>query len=424
MKMLPFLAALAVLAGPAFAAPQFSSLYSFPPNKARDTSYPAAALTPGPNGVFYGTTSGAGWKKDYGTVFALIPPGTPGAQWTRQTIYRFRAGAEGGRPFSRVIFDQSTGALLGTTSGAEGGGDYGAVYRLVPPAQDGDPWTLQIVHSFGGKDDGGHPYPGLVQDPATGAVYGATTFYPGSYGTLYSFMPDASHQNWTRVLSYVFPGAPNGGDNPLTDLMLNGGILYGATIQGGIVTDACPWGCGTLFSYDLANSTFTTRFEPNGAPEPYSFGAGTPLLGDAATLIGTSGKGADENCKLDMCGTVFTMPLDGGAAPTIIAALTGAKSGHINSGVIWNTDHTALYGTADYALPGHCHYYFGKDGCGSVFELKRKKNGTWKFSLVHAFDGDDGALPNQLVFGPDGALYGTTSEGGANRTGTAFRIDP
>jgi len=419
MRVLPLLAFL-VCAGPALAAPQFATIYTFPPTKDKDASFPVAPLTAGPDGVLYGTTTGGG-KKDYGTIFELTPPSVPGAQWTRQTIHTFKGDDEAGRPSAKMIFDQNTGALLGTASGQEGGGDYGAVFRLVPPSEEGKPWTMQVVHTFAGGTDGIFPFPGLVQDPATGAVYGATIADPFDQtypATLYGFTPDASHQNWTRTLSYGF--AAGDGTVPSSDLVLNDGILYGMTFDGGIVNDQCSHGCGTIFSYDLATNTFATLFQSHGAPEPTMFSSGTPLLGDASDLIGTSSKGAGGNCRLaDDCGTVFTMKLDGSAAPTVTARLKGKNSGSPDGGVVWNMSHTALYGASD-GLPNRCHH----KGCGAIFQLKQRKSGKWKLSVVHAFDGTDGGQPIQLVLGADGAFYGTTPSGGANKTGTIFRIDP
>ncbi|HEX4862300.1 MAG TPA: choice-of-anchor tandem repeat GloVer-containing protein [Rhizomicrobium sp.] len=418
MKTLPLLAAFALLAGPALAEPQFSTIYTFGRPKDNPSIYPEAGLTPAPDGSLYGTTVSDGKTKHaYGTVFKLSPPGTPGTDWTLQTIYTFRGGAEAGEPVAKLIFDQDTGALLGTASAQEGGGDLGSVFRLAPPAVDGDPWSLQIIHTFTGGDDGVYPRPGLVQDPATGAVYGATTRASGFPVTLYGFAPDASHQNWTRNLGFVFPDAA-GGASPSSDLVLSGdGVLYGTTENGGVAND------GLIYSYDLTSNTFAMLFQSSGAPQPTLFSVGTPLI-EGSALIATSSRGAEENCKSDFdCGTIFTIPLDGSAAPTVIAAPTGAKSGNIEAGVVWNPAHTALYGTTNFGLPNRCHYYLGKEGCGAVFELKQKKGG-WKLSIVHAFDGTDGSQPNQLVFGADGALYGTTETGGANHTGTIFRIQP
>jgi uncharacterized repeat protein (TIGR03803 family) len=43
---------------------------------------------------------------------------------------------------------------------------------------------------------------------------------------------------------------------------------------------------------------------------------------------------------------------------------------------------------------------------------------------VHAFAGPEGASPNFLIRGTDGAFYGTAREGGVDDHGTVFRVDP
>src|SRR6185312_2115372 len=82
MRALPFLALL-LCAGPAVAAPQFATIYAFLDGK--DGATPEA-VTAGPDGALYGTTSGGG-KQDHGTVFKLSPSVVPGAAWTKETLY-------------------------------------------------------------------------------------------------------------------------------------------------------------------------------------------------------------------------------------------------------------------------------------------------------------------------------------------------
>jgi uncharacterized repeat protein (TIGR03803 family) len=76
-----------------------------------------------------------------------------------------------------------------------------------------------------------------------------------------------------------------------------------------------------------------------------------------------------------------------------------------------------LYGTTSQGGTGVCH-------CGTVFELKRTKDG-WKEELLYSFgDGSDGAFPIAgVTFGSDGSLYGATSSGGNNiGYGTIFKL--
>jgi len=78
-----------------------------------------------------------------------------------------------------------------------------------------------------------------------------------------------------------------------------------------------------------------------------------------------------------------------------------------------------LYGTT---------YQGGSADRGTVFRLARSGSG-WILSTLYMFQGGaDGAYPAAgIIFGPDGALYGTTSQGGdpsCGDCGTVFRLQP
>lgn len=70
----------------------------------------------------------------------------------------------------------------------------------------------------------------------------------------------------------------------------------------------------------------------------------------------------------------------------------------------------------------------GDSGNGVVFRLKRAGSG-WVETPLHTFTGGtgDGSYPYDyggLTFGPDGAIYGTTYEGGTANDGTVFSLRP
>ncbi|HEY1731635.1 MAG TPA: choice-of-anchor tandem repeat GloVer-containing protein, partial [Terriglobales bacterium] len=82
-----------------------------------------------------------------------------------------------------------------------------------------------------------------------------------------------------------------------------------------------------------------------------------------------------------------------------------------------------LYGTASGGGSG-----IGQAGNGTVFRLSHTQSG-WRYTLLYTFlGGSDGAVPYAgVVFGPDGALYGTTYSGGGSGCGgvgcgTVFRL--
>jgi uncharacterized repeat protein (TIGR03803 family) len=86
-----------------------------------------------------------------------------------------------------------------------------------------------------------------------------------------------------------------------------------------------------------------------------------------------------------------------------------------------------LYGAAmNYGGAGECNVH-----CGSIFELTPPtgNGGRWKFVVLYSFTGGkDGGLPGgNVIFGPDGSLYGTTVVGGAHPPfgkGVVFQLKP
>jgi uncharacterized repeat protein (TIGR03803 family) len=77
-----------------------------------------------------------------------------------------------------------------------------------------------------------------------------------------------------------------------------------------------------------------------------------------------------------------------------------------------------LYGTT---------LFGGRFGKGVVFALSPPVAGksAWTGNVLHDFDGADGALPNGgLIVDSAGALYGTTSAGGADGFGVVFKLTP
>jgi len=104
---------------------------------------------------------------------------------------------------------------------------------------------------------------------------------------------------------------------------------------------------------------------------------------------------------------------------SILHTFTGPDGGSPYSGVTMDQGGN-LYGTTA----------TGGAGYGTVFKLSHKGTG-WILSTLYTFQGGaDGACPYAgVVFGPDGALYGTTSDdcldnGPSSTYGTVFSLRP
>jgi uncharacterized repeat protein (TIGR03803 family) len=82
-----------------------------------------------------------------------------------------------------------------------------------------------------------------------------------------------------------------------------------------------------------------------------------------------------------------------------------------------------LYGTA--SSGGNVSACPDEGGCGVVFKLTPNAKGNWTESVMYAFDGKDGVGPMApVIFDSSGNLYGTNLYGGANKSGTVFKLTP
>ena len=128
-------------------------------------------------------------------------------------------------------------------------------------------------------------------------------------------------------------------------------------------------------------------------------------------------------------------PLTHAQTFTVLHNFTGGMDGaNPHSGLTMDRAGN-LYGTA---LNGGINNCPGIDGCGTVFKLSRQGAG-FIFRPLYQFQGHipngDGAGPlGRVIFGPDGALYGTTAYGGSSAVncasggeigcGSAFKLTP
>jgi uncharacterized repeat protein (TIGR03803 family) len=241
-------------------------------------------------GSLYG--SGGGGIKGCGVIFQLVPNQT--GYWTENVVYTFTDGRDGCAPTALTI--DAAGDIYGTTlSGGSKG--WGTVFQLSP--QPGGGWTGNLLHTFGGNNDGIVPNGVLVFD-GSGNLYGTTTG-GGKYtdGVAYR-LERAIGKEWRETVLHEF-GGTGGGRSPEGNLVLdNAGSLCGTTSLGGSGgTD------GTVFR--LAPGSFggvllkTFSFDGADGEQP----AGGVIADSAGNVYGTTtGGGNSLNCG-GGCGTVF-----------------------------------------------------------------------------------------------------------------------
>lgn len=168
----------------------------------------------------------------------------------------------------------------------------------------------------------------------------------------------------------------------------------------------------------------TTIYEFKGGDDgawPYA-----GLLEHQGEFYGTTWKGGTSDL-----GTIFKLtPPPAGQnlwTKTVLHNFRGITNGdfdgaHPSAGLIYDANDGTFYGTTEEG---------GRLGYGSIFALVPPANpqGEWNEAAIYSFCSisgcEDGTNPKaSLLLGADGALYGTTSQGGPyyGGYGTAFRL--
>ncbi len=344
---------------------------------------PSVGLDPNGNliqdaaGNLFGTASQGG-TSGKGSVFELSGSNLQ----TLSNVVSF-SGSSGSYPASGLIQD-SSGNFYGTTQmGGPNGANGGTVFELSGPNHQ----TLTTLYSF---DSGNTIWPmsNLVMSPS-GNLFGATLAGgSASMGTIFQ-LSGSNFQNYSTVVNF------NGsnGYQPNYLLMDPSGTIYGLTTYGGTNN------MGTLFVLSgTSSATLTTLFNFSGQTGNYP----TSLIEDAS-------------------GNLFGVTLSGGTmgAGTIFE-LSGAN--HQNFAVLFNFPASNLENPSSNLVIDSAGYLYGEISSlngGSIFELSGSNYQT--FTPLFSFNGSNGAFPNQLAF-INGALYGVTSNGGANQNGTIYLL--
>lgn len=114
-------------------------------------------------------------------------------------------------------------------------------------------------------------------------------------------------------------------------------------------------------------------------------------------------------------GTIFEATTSGSLTTLykFCPGLSGCSDGATPSGPLVSDAAGILYGSTHWGG----NYSNCSLGCGVIFQIA--PGGVLK--VLHSFDGSDGAVPSGIVLAA-GNLYGTTAQGGANNSGTVFRL--
>lgn len=388
-------AAVAVLAGAplAHAAPLANlpqPVYTF---TGGDTgAQPNTGLVLAKDGYFYGTTeSSVAYNSQiiwnyYGGIYRVKPDGSG-----FQMMHTFTGKADSGLPAAKVLVAKD-GAVYGTASSGQLGhaGQYGTIWKLTT---DG---AFSVLHTFGGPE-GAYPGVALIQDPASGLLYGATGGGgSGNHGVIFSIKTDGS----AYKVRHEFFDDVNGA-TPIGLVFGTDGNLYGATAR---CFNCGTENYGTTFSMKANGSAFKVlhRFDP-AAGEGQNPHSGLVQVGNY--FYGTTNGGGKYG---DDMGTVYRFDAKG-HFNTVLSLQYLVEGSYPTSGLTVGANGN-LYGTTTGWGPDQF--------TGTFYEI------TPKGQVVGVEPLTDVGYQAQadLAVGPDGRLYAPLLAGGTWSAGSIVSV--
>jgi uncharacterized repeat protein (TIGR03803 family) len=381
-------------AGTLPASRSYSTLQSFvmPPG-----AYPEGPLTPGADGLLYGTLSDDFSQSSNGHLFRVEKDGTV------TFVHDFAAdGSDGQWPAGRLALGPD-GWLYGTTS-TGGAGRSGTVYRFLP---DG---TFQTVYAFSFDGDSfTNPAPGLVTG-SDGNLYGLLTQW-GLNSQVHSNAVFRMSPSGALTILHVFsPALLNVGSMGVSAFGADG-RLYGTSEFSGDYVD-CGLGCGTLWAVSMDGTfemvhTFTGGSDgenPQGELLTTSKGEiyGTTFRGGAVINDATGGVIFRLNRKGRFEPIYNFAPEDPIVGSNPASGLAEDINGHLVG--------TTAFGGA-----------YKKGTLFSLFPTKRTARNLHSFGATSE-DGDN--LLDDVTVMPDGTIFGVTYLGGTANEGTLFQLLP
>lgn len=203
----------------------------------------------------------------------------------------------------------------------------------------------------------------------------------------------------------------------------NGGLISDAAGNlYGVTASGGAYQGGAVFKLSLENGAWTETVLYNFRGGLSHDGAGPA----SALLLDKAGNlyGTTAGGGASNNGTVFKLAPDGrgGWTETILHAFNGNDGSLPNLAPLVEDKGGNLYGVTQ----GFC--YRGTCENGTVFELSPESNGDWKFTVLHSF-GHTGLPESGVIFDKAGNLYGTTVFGGPQNClvpgtgcGTVFKL--
>jgi uncharacterized repeat protein (TIGR03803 family) len=229
-----------------------------------------------------------------------------------------------------------------------------------------------------------------------------------------AFLQSAPAQTFTTVVTFT---GSNGDQSWGVIVQGKDGNFYGTTRQGGDLTCAPPYGCGTVFKMTPSGTlTVLHNFESTDGIHPE---AGL-VQGSDGNFYGTTVGGGTIACN-SICGTLFKITPAGDLTTLYnFCSLTNCADGAQPESALVTGSDGNFYGTTTVGGDASCNPPYG---CGTIFMITP----TGSLITLHAFTGADGSIPDApLMLAKDGNFYGTTFSHGANNVngGTVYKMTP
>ena len=271
--------------------------------------------------------------------------------------------------------------------------------------------TLTTLHSFD-STDGAFILAGLIQS-ADGNLYGTAyeggaNCAPDGCGTIFKINPSGT---LTTLHSFCSQSNCTDGEYPEAGLIqATNGNFYGTTYQGG--ANCAPDGCGTIFKI-TPSGTLTTLYSfcsQSGCSDGYYPEAGLIQASNGDFYGTTTSGGAGGG------GTVFKIT-PGGQLTTLhsFCSQSNCTDGEYPEAGLVQATNGNFYGTT--------YGGGGANGRGTVFKITPGGTLTTLYSFCPQSGCPDGGSPQAgLIQATNGSFYGTTFAGGAHDLGTVFKI--
>jgi len=355
-------------------------------NNVPDGGYCYGGLVEATDGYFYGITYQGGTTNGPGTIFKI---NSTGSSYT--VLHNMVIATDGGQSLSDLI-QASDGKLYGTAYWG-GTNNLGTIFKITTAG------SFSVIRNMA-VADGTHPNSALVQG-TDGLLYGlGSENGDHGYGSAFKITTAGA---FTKL--YSFNAGTDGGTPKGSLIQGTDGNFYGMTSMLGSSTNGGTvlHGTGTIFKVS-STGTFSVLTRFNGGIDgngPLETLLQSPV--DNAYYGTTSTGGAFDY------GTVFKLC---GGTYTVLHSFDRAPDGATPKGsLVMGTDSNFYGMTSD----------GGPHGVGTIFKIT--PTGTYSVLRSLTFNTDGQNPEGSLVLGGDGFLYGMTAAGGANGSGTIFKIN-